>query len=177
MVIINKYAEDIKAIMVGMETDQPTMEWPQLVSTITEQQLWLTEKLENIETVLMNLLKGKVNCNEYLQCQNGYIAKLILCITGPPATSDMLLVVGMTTAVLWKTLHQTAAMATRHAHAMTLQSILLLINDVICSVFIPSRCKAFSPAQFGLWNVGKVSSMLISGEGYFGQQTIPYCTI
>ena len=134
MVIINKYAEDIKAIMVGMETDQLTMEWPQLVSTVTEQQLWLTDKLENIENVLMNLLKGKVNCNKYLQCQNGYIAKLILCITGPPATSDMLLVVGMTTAVLWKTLHQTAAMATRHAHAMTLQllqSILLSINVTV----------------------------------------------
>ena len=74
MVIVNKYAGDIKAIMVGMETDRLTMEWPQLVTTVTEKQVWLTEKLANIETVLMNLLKGKVNCNKCLKCQNGCIA-------------------------------------------------------------------------------------------------------
>jgi len=33
----------------------------------------------------------------------------------------MLLVVGMATAVLWKTLYQTAAMVTGHAHMMMLQ--------------------------------------------------------
>ena len=60
MIIVNKYADEIETIMVGIETNLFTMEWPCLVSTVTEQQLWLKEKLTNIEIILMKLLEGKL---------------------------------------------------------------------------------------------------------------------
>jgi len=50
-VIINKFAGEIKTIVVGMETNPPTMEWPYSVATATGQQLWLKEKLINIENI------------------------------------------------------------------------------------------------------------------------------
>ena len=60
----------------------------------------------------------------------------------------MLLVVGMTTAVLWKTLHQTAAMVTRHAYMMMQRlSQSISCNNVLCvqsiSVFVPVGAKPF----------------------------------
>ena len=58
MVIVNKYAGEIKTIMVGMETSLSAMEWPDSVAAVTEQQLWLKEKLTSIEAVLIKLLEG-----------------------------------------------------------------------------------------------------------------------
>ena len=60
MVIVNKYASEIKAIVVGMETDPSSMEWLDSVATVTEQQMWLKGKLTNIETVTIKLLEGKI---------------------------------------------------------------------------------------------------------------------
>lgn len=59
MIIVNKYADEIETIMVGMETNLFTMEWPCSVSMVAEKQLWLKEKLTNIEIILMKLLEGK----------------------------------------------------------------------------------------------------------------------
>lgn len=58
MIIVNKYVDGIKAIVVGMETNLSTMEWPHSVTTVTEQQSWLKDKLKNIENMLMKLLEG-----------------------------------------------------------------------------------------------------------------------
>ena len=60
MVIVNKYASEIKAIVVDMETNPSSMEWPDSVATVTEQQIWLKGKLTNIETVTIKLLEGKI---------------------------------------------------------------------------------------------------------------------
>lgn len=59
MMIVNKYDGEIKAVMVGMETNLSAMEWPHSVTIVTEQQSWLKEKLTNIESILMRLLEGK----------------------------------------------------------------------------------------------------------------------
>lgn len=58
MIIINKYAAVISAVMVGMETSIPAMEWPRPLTTATERQLWLKEKLTDIDCILMKLLEG-----------------------------------------------------------------------------------------------------------------------
>ena len=70
---------------------------------------------------------------------------IFLYIIGPPVTCDMLLVVGMTTTVLWKTLHQTAAMVTRHAYMMMQQlSQSKSYRDVYTTrVLVPVGAKAF----------------------------------
>jgi len=62
MIIINKFAGEIKTIVVGMETNLPAMEWPHSVAKATGQQLWLKEKLTIIEKILIKLLQGKLNC-------------------------------------------------------------------------------------------------------------------
>lgn len=58
MIIVNKYAAEIGAVVVGMETNLSTMEWPHSVTTVTEQQSWLKDKSTNLENVLMKLLEG-----------------------------------------------------------------------------------------------------------------------
>ena len=78
MVIVNKYAGEIKTFMVGMERNPSTMEWPDSVATVTEQQLWLKEKLTNIETILIKLLEGKL-CIFCEQFKTGVIFKCINC--------------------------------------------------------------------------------------------------
>jgi len=61
MIIINKFAEEITTIVVGMETNPPAMKWPHSVAIATGQQLWLKGKLTNIENILIKLLQGKLN--------------------------------------------------------------------------------------------------------------------
>jgi len=65
MIIVNKYSEVLRIIIVGMETFLPMMEWQNSVITATEQQTWLKEKLTTIENVLMKLLQRecRILCN------------------------------------------------------------------------------------------------------------------
>ena len=65
MIIVNKYAGDISAIVVGIETNLSTMVWSHSVNMVTEQQSWLKHKLINIENVLMKLLEGRYK-QEYI---------------------------------------------------------------------------------------------------------------
>ena len=65
MIIVNKYAAEIRPIVVGMETNLSTMEWPHSVTMVTEQQSWLKDKLAHIENVLMKLLEGRYK-QEYI---------------------------------------------------------------------------------------------------------------
>ena len=62
MIIVNKYSEKLRTIVVGMETGLPLMEWQHPMATATEKQSWLKEKLTTIENILMNLLQCEYIC-------------------------------------------------------------------------------------------------------------------
>jgi len=57
MIIVNKYNQELRAIIVGMETDLPVIEWQRPVVTATEKESWLKEKLNTVESILMKLLQ------------------------------------------------------------------------------------------------------------------------
>jgi len=57
MIVVNKYSEVLRTIIVGMKTGLPIMEWQNSVITVTERQSWLKKKLITIENVLINLLQ------------------------------------------------------------------------------------------------------------------------
>lgn len=64
MIVVNKYSEVLRTIIVGMKTGLPIMEWQNSVITVTERQSWLKKKLITIENVLINLLQRecKITC-------------------------------------------------------------------------------------------------------------------
>ena len=76
MIVINKYTSEVNTIMVGMETTPSTMEWPDSVAMVTEQQLWLKEKLTDIEAVLIKLLKGDTLSITHCQVLDNYFCLL-----------------------------------------------------------------------------------------------------
>jgi len=68
MIVVNKYSEVLRTIIVGMETGLPIMEWQNSVVIATEQQSWLKKKLTAIENVLISLLQCecKVTCTVFV---------------------------------------------------------------------------------------------------------------